>query len=190
MKFMLQLKHWQMFLILLFCYWLQTGSGSGFFIARLVCLLVVSGWEWALGAYGQKLLAAKGVASKSTGLFVFNITYLCVFFILQTQFQTQYHHSPDIPQIEKAFSFFGLGYAIFAIIQTSWFNARTLSMIENADNRSGHTTVVYLLFLQLPIVGIWVIQPIVNNWNPEPRYHENDGVQKSEIQNMEGRAIP
>ena len=181
MKFILQLKHWQLFLIFLFSYWLQINTGNGLFITRLICLLVCASWDWSLGSYGQKLLAAKGYESKSTGLFAFNITFLCVFFILQTQFQVQYQHSPHIPQIEKALSWLGLGYSIFAIIHTTWFIARTLSMIENAGEYSWGTTVVYTFLLLLPIVGVWVIQPIVNKWPRELPYIENDGVKTNEI---------
>lgn len=81
MKFILELKHWQLFLLLLFLYLLQGRLDKGGIIVDLIILLIVVGWTWALGTHGQKILAANNIARKSTGLFAFNITYLCVFFI-------------------------------------------------------------------------------------------------------------
>jgi hypothetical protein len=175
MKLILQLKHWQLFLILLFFCWSQTRSGDGDVIGGLTLLLVLIGWTWSLGTHGQKVLAANNIARKSTGLFALNIAYLCVFFILLALFQVQHYFQPSLPQIEKALGWFGWGYAVFATIHATWFTARTLSMTENDGEYFWGTTVVYAFFLLVPILGIWVIQPIVNKWTQKPLYHENDG---------------
>jgi hypothetical protein len=40
-------------------------------------------------------------------------------------------------------------------------------MFENAGEYFWGTTVAYAFFLLFPLSGIWVIQPIVNNWTPK-----------------------
>src|SRR5688500_509788 len=145
MKLILELKHWQLFLIMLLFYWLQRWRGDGSLIASLMVTLLIFGWLWSLASYGQKMLAAKGITTKNTVLFASNIAYVCVFDILLTIFKLQPGYQPYLPQLEKALGWLCLGYVIFASFQVTWFTARTLSVLENLGEYSRGTTVVYFL---------------------------------------------
>lgn len=174
MQLVLPLKHWQLFLILLFFYYFYTGSGYFSVVAGLVIVLILLGWVWSIGSYGQKRFAAKGIDSKSTGLFTFNIIYVCVFSIVMTIVLAQPYDLHNLPMINTVFLRLCQGYAIFALLHSTWFAARTLSVSVNNGKFSWETTLKYVFFLLLPIIGIWEIQPIVNKWSPKHWYDKND----------------
>ena len=179
MQLILPLKHWQLFLILLFFYFFSRISGYVGVIAGLIITLIFLAWIWSIGAYGQKRLAAKGIPSNSTGLLTFNIIYLSVFSIVASIVLAQSQDLYNLPATNTVVFWIFQGYAIFALLHSVWFAARTLSVSVNAGKFSWETALKFVIFLLLPIIGIWDIQPIVNKWSPKHWYDKHDDLKST-----------
>jgi hypothetical protein len=164
MKLLLQLKHWQLFLILFLIYWMGRNSYSAAHFAMLLNQSLFWGWLWAIVIYGHKQFEDAGFPVKSTVLFSFNIAYLFVFVLLVTVFRIQDGEQQHTSPGNGLFWYLALGYFIFAALQTIWFTARILSILENDGNFAWGTTIIYCILIVIPVVSVWVIQPEVNKW--------------------------
>ncbi|MHA4847597.1 hypothetical protein ACX0G7_25755 [Flavitalea antarctica] len=179
MQLILPLKHWQLFLILLFFYFFSTIPGHVGIAPGLIMTLIFWAWVWSIGSYGQKRLAAIGIASNSTGLLAFNIIYLCVFSVVTTIMLAQSHDLYNLPETNTVVFGIFQGYAIFALLHSIWFAARTLSVSVNDGKFSWESAVMFIFYLLLPIIGIWEIQPIVNKWSPKYWHGKNDELEST-----------
>ncbi|MBX0333354.1 hypothetical protein K3G39_08885 [Pontibacter sp. HSC-14F20] len=158
MKSVLELKHWQVFLTIIFFSLLSDIIPESFPILHaifsLMTMLALLLWPLSLGYEMHQLLPPK--TKLSATLFILN-----GFFIIAT-LSVSAVLGEEISYSESGFKAIPVLYGIFALLHLFAFPAKVLKSLEL--NRKAHFSDYagdFFLFLFWPI-GVWVIQPRAN----------------------------
>ena len=158
MKFLLTLKHWQLFLLLtIYGFWPFQSSIFNSINYLGIALFVL--WTFAIGYYGQKELSRLGLKVANT----YGIIG-CLILILITLITTKFYHEfPSnlnriIDQSLPALVFI----SIIAGLYIFFFAARTLAKIEFKEDVNFDDYFSNFLLIGIPILGIWTLQPKIN----------------------------
>jgi hypothetical protein len=176
MKLFVRIKHWQLFLLLfgiplVLLFTLpdeiildNSIKGLRFMVAAVtVYLAILLSWIWSLGKNLHQILHYN-ISSKSRFV-MFNVSVLFIITDIIFIFWAilNYAGSTELPAFLFPALVIGHIIAMFCVFFSSAFIAKTLKMVElKRAVTKGEWFGDALLLLAYPL-GIWVIQPRVNN---------------------------
>jgi len=162
MKKILSYKHWQLFLLIVILgSWTSPSPLKE--IINSISVITFTIWIYAIGVYGQEIVAALGLPTLNLKLFRVNVLLIPIFLIMvfmlapeQTDGNTAKEFNPQtILLIPIAL------YLCFALFQTVIFACKTLATIELKREVKFGDYFVYLILIGMLIIGIWIVQPKV-----------------------------
>jgi hypothetical protein len=164
MKWLLHLKHWQLFLLIVICgAWVSPSPLRE--IVNSVSVITLFSWIYSIGVYGQDRIAEMGLKIMNLKLFKTNMVIVgisCVVVLV---------HSAITKEPSETSSAFGFTdiifsvvafYFVFAIFHTIFFVCKTIAKVEYRREVRFSDYFDYFFFMASVIIGIWVLQPKVN----------------------------
>lgn len=158
MHFILNLKHWQVFLILLVASITSNFEwvGQDFFnlAINMFGLMIYFLWYFAVGLQLTKHFPPRIELGRT--MFIINALVLVLsMLILITAFDGEFSSN-------GFFGFVWVVYLMYAVIQFIFFPARALKSVEQQAEIGFHQYFGYFLLMLFWPVGIWWIQPKLN----------------------------
>ena len=158
MKFLITIKHWQLFLFLtIYGFWPFESSIFNSIKYLGIALFVL--WAFAIGYYGQKKLEEINIKRNN----VKGILY-CTFYILTiiliAKFYNQFPLNIHL-LIDKLLPVL-IFIAIIAGFYLFFFAAKTLAKIEYQNDVISDDYFSNFILMAFPILGIWILQPKIN----------------------------
>jgi hypothetical protein len=157
MKFILDLKHWQLFLLFIIMgiveYFL---TGNLLYTGLFFPLL----WAFLILFYGQQKLVLLGFKQFRLSLLIFIFTFIIIVLITTSS----YSIFPE--SISNLLDYILLPLGLFAIAAAFWIlflAAKVIAKIENRREVKFNEYFDNFLFLAIPILGIWTLQPRINH---------------------------
>lgn len=133
MRKLLYFKHWQLFLLIFICgAWTSPSPLKE--IINSVAVITGLLWIYAIGTYGQERIIQLGLEPMNLKLFKTNIIIVSLFYVLGLLFSAT--KEDVIQQASEGFSLVDLIsivcslYFVFAIFQTTFFAAKTITKIQ------------------------------------------------------------
>jgi hypothetical protein len=156
MKFILLLKHWQLFLLFIMIGIIECFlSGNLLFLGLFFPLL----WAFLILFYGQQKLTQLGFKRIRLSLLTFIFCFIIIVFVAISSYSIFPDRFTDI--LDYLFP----PLALFSIAAAFWIlflAAKTITKIEYKREFKFKEYFDNFLFLSIPIVGIWVLQPKIN----------------------------
>lgn len=167
MNFILRLKHWQVFLILLISAiasnFTWTNHEAFTLGANLFGLLVYFFWLLAVGLELTEYLPSK-VELPRTFFVINGVILLISMVIVMTVFDGQYSDNSLV-------GFLWIIYLMFAMFQFLFYPAKALKSVEQENEATFAQYFGYFLLMIFWPVGIWSIQPKLNKINSRYEIH-------------------
>jgi uncharacterized membrane protein len=176
MKFLLKLKHWQLFALtygisfLLIAIEANSGPSNNFGLALAVMTFLVTGtfgWIWAIATKLNNKLPQEIKLSKRKFNWLFIIPLLCIILtpfltliVLSLEFADD-TASNTIDLIVGAY----IGFLTLSLIIILWgisFAAKTLKSIELKRKASFSEYAGEFFLIWFSIIGYWILQPRIN----------------------------
>jgi len=158
MKFLITIKHWQLFLFLtIYGFWPFESSIFNSIKYLGIALFVL--WAFAIGYYGQKELTRLNLKGNN----LYGIVS-CLIFILLTLITSKFYKEFPLELNKLADHFLPILIliALIAALYIFFFAAKTLAKIEFKDDVVFDDYFSNFLLIGIPIIGIWTLQPKIN----------------------------
>jgi hypothetical protein len=158
MKFLITIKHWQLFLLLtIYGFW--PFESPIFNTIKYLGIAFFALWAFAIGYYGQrKLELLKLKPNNVKGIICCTILILITLITAKFYDQLPFNIHLFLDQVLPIIIFI----AIIAGFYLFFFAAKTLAKIEFQNDVISDDYFTNFFLLAIPIVGIWILQPKVN----------------------------
>ncbi|MFL5742155.1 MAG: hypothetical protein ACJ75B_18170 [Flavisolibacter sp.] len=166
MKWLLSLKHWQLFLLfLIYGFWFFESPllDASYYLGLIFFVL----WSFSIGYYGQEQIVQSGLKRMNVPMLVCSTVFI-LFTIVAAKF---YAVLPagiyNVMDLTLPVLFF---IAIAAGVYILFFAAKTLSKIELQREVKFNDYFTNFLLMCVFIWGIWVLQPKANKLIASPGF--------------------
>lgn len=150
MENLFRLKHWQMFLVLMIP--IIAGSRMPGIVGMILAGGILFGWFYMLGsALYKKLPTDKGM---NITFFRFNLAIAFCYTVTSSLF---------FASVNKLFILPLHFYAMFGVFYSMYFISKSLTIIETNENVKADRYLGTFFMLWFFPVGIWWVQPRINN---------------------------
>jgi hypothetical protein len=158
MKLLLTLKHWQLFLLLMF-YGFWPFEDLILSNIKYIGIAVFVLWAFAVGYYGQKHIERLGLKRMNVPLLLCNAVFILIT-IAAVKF---YNELPLHLYMAMNYSLPVMVFiAVAAGIHVLFFAAKTITKIEYQRELKFDDYFTNFLLMMIFIWGIWVLQPKIN----------------------------
>lgn len=168
MKKILNLKHWQLFiLIVLTGAWTSPSPLQE--IIRFIGLTTFLIWIYSIGIYGQIKLESLKLPTLKTKLFKLNIVAFPILLLFLGLISPERNYGTELSFLEIILIPFGI-YMFFALIYSVVFACKTITMIELKKEVNFSDYLGNFLLMLFLIIGIWILQPKITKLIAETKH--------------------
>ena len=158
MSWLLKLRHWQLFLmIILPAAWVSSSPLKE--IINSLGLMILFLWLYAISYYGQGVRSALGLPIMRVSFFQFNFIYCLLYCLFQLYFSNKFE---GLATLGTPYILLGL-YSALAAFHVFGFTAKTLTSIIYRKEASFSEYIFTSFQLLFFIFGIWGLQPKINH---------------------------
>lgn len=165
MRIFLNLKHWQLFILIFICgSWVSPSPYKE--IINSIALITFLGWIFSISKYGQEKIQIENLPNVENKLFNINLvlvpTILIISQIIKSILRLEEQH--EFTPIDLIFIFLSI-YVLYSIITSLIYISKIISILElkrevKLSDYIGNFFLIIFFF-----VGIWILQPKIKKFN-------------------------